>query len=720
MKRLLSLALSAAMLAALTIPTAAAAESADARLTRVTQAVKDALDLNTDGYDTFRGNRSEELVPMWDLNWGSESGSLSVGALEDGTVIRLYRWEDEPGSSGGKFPVFPAAGGDDRAAAEDFLKRVLRPGETAELGKPSGSVGLNSSGASWSGTVKLNGLPSPLIWSIRVEDGMVTSFDRDTPETSYVGGVPSPEAKADPARAAAELRGRLALSLEYVLEDSEGSRAVLRYVPKKGLHEFQVDAVTGELLDLTELNEKLSKGYANSASGAMDTAAAAAEEGAADRKGLTDAEQEGVQKLEGVRSKEELDKSLRAVDAYGLRGYALVSAGYEVLDDGQVLCSLRYARTDGGERLTRTLSVDAKTGEVESVWSSAPWGREKKLSEEDALKKAEAFLKLWRPDRDLVLYEKGAAISPLRAEKQADWSFTFAQEANGLPFRENIVYISIDGADGSVYSLSSNWDEDVSFEDPKGVITPEAALAAWAGTYETVLAYRRVPRKLDKSDPVQARLLERDVDYYYGLRLTYGLEREETYSGVNAKTGEPVRVERESWREREALTYTDLAGSAAKTDIEKLAEYGVGYASEKFRPGKNITQWELAALLYSLRSPALDPENAAEEERDRAYYEAYYRTGALRREDRDDDAVLTRGQVVKLLLDAAGYGPAARLDGGIFTCGYADKGAIPSEELGYAAMAQALDMASGSYAGTRSAVRGEAASMLCRLLERAE
>jgi len=448
----------------------------------------------------------------------------------------------------------------------------------------------------------------------------------------------------------------------------------------------------------------------------MDTAAVAESEGAADRKGLTGAELEGVQKLEGVLSKEELDKSLRSVDAYGLRGYALISAGYETLDDGQVLCSLRYARTDDGERLTRNISVDAKTGKAGSIWSSAPWGREKTLSEEDALKKAEAFLKIWCPDRALVLYEKGSVISPLRAGKQADWAFTFTQEANGLPFRENTVYVSIDGTDGSVYSLSDDWDEDVTFEDPKGVIEPEAALAAWAGTYETVLAYRRVPRKLDKSDPVQARLMEQEMEYYNALRLTCGLEREENYSGVDARTGEPVQVKQES--RRKALTYTDLSGSAARADIEKLAEYGAGYATETFRPGKNITQWELAALLYSLRYPALDPENATDEERDSACYEAYYRRGILRREDRDDNAVLTRGQVVKLLLDAAGYGPAARLGGGIFTCGYSDKGSIPSDDTGYAAMAQALGMASGTYNGGRSATRAEAASMLCRLLDR--
>ena len=59
---------------------------------------------------------------------------------------------------------------------------------------------------------------------------------------------------------------------------------------------------------------------------------------------------------------------------------------------------------------------------------------------------------------------------------------------------------------------------------------------------------------------------------------------------------------------------------------------------------------------------------------------------------------VTRGQAVKCLLDCAGYGPAARLQG-IYTCTYSDAAAIPEADLGYAAIAQALGM-------VREAIRG--------------
>lgn len=720
MKRLLSLTLSAALLAALTLP-AAAAESQDARLSQVTSLVKEVLSLDTDSYETFRGSLTEDQVPVWDLSWESQRRSLSVRALEDGTVVGLSRWDSAAPAPyyHDAFPAFPeSAGAEDRAAAEAFLARVLRKGETVELEEGEGAASLGGSGGAWSGTIALNGLPSPLHYSIQVESGLVEQFSRDAPETSAVGGVPSPEPSAGAAKAGEDLAGTLRLRLEYVLD--KDSRAVLRYVPETGAHEFLADARTGELLDLTELKENMNGDAARASGGNSAAPAPTAKEMAADEAGLTRAEEEGVRQLEGVLPPEDLDRALRAESAYGLRGYALTGSSYESEagengEEGRVLCTLRYARTDGGERLTRNVTVDAKTGDVDNLWSSAPYGREKTLTEEAAQEKAAAFLSAWRPDWDLTLYQTGSESTPWRLENQPYWQFTFAQTVNGLPFRGNAVHVGIDGADGSVYSLSYSWDGDVTFDGANGLIAMETARSAWAGTYETVLAYRNVPRKLSKADPVQARLLEQGQEYSYGLLLTYGLERAENYAGVDAKTGKLIPEERGA--ARTPLRYADLAGSAAKADIEKLARYGAGYAGDKFRPGKTLTQWDLVALIYSLQGAALEPEAVEGDGRENAYWSAY-RLGLLRPAERDDGAVLTRADTVRMLLDAAGYGPAARL-GGIYACDYTDRASIPAEGLGYAAMAQALGMASGAYAGAKAATRGEAASMLCRVLERA-
>ena len=88
MKKLLALLLSAALLCSAALPALAEAESADARLTQVTQRVKETLDLDTTAYTEFYGDHTEDaLTPLWYLTWTGDIGSLSVEALEDGTVV---------------------------------------------------------------------------------------------------------------------------------------------------------------------------------------------------------------------------------------------------------------------------------------------------------------------------------------------------------------------------------------------------------------------------------------------------------------------------------------------------------------------------------------------------------------------------------------------------------------------------------------------------------
>ena len=250
MKKLLSLVLALTLASGLALPAAAAEESADAALARVTQAVKDTLALDTTGYDQFQGDRYEDgLTGVWSLRWDGAEGSLSVDALDDGTVTGYYLGESYTSPSGGDFPVFPQGDADAAAqAARDFLDKVLGAGETVELGEPRNAASLSSDSIRFSGSILLNGLPSPLTYSITVrgEDNQVIRFSRDAAAGTFLGEVPGAEPSVDQETAAADLAATLALRLEYVLEE-DGTSAVLRYVPED-TDTYYIDAVTGEVL----------------------------------------------------------------------------------------------------------------------------------------------------------------------------------------------------------------------------------------------------------------------------------------------------------------------------------------------------------------------------------------------------------------------------------------------------------------------------------------
>ena len=312
-----------------------------------------------------------------------------------------------------------------------------------------------------------------------------------------------------------------------------------------------------------------------------------------------------------------LDEALRSEAAYGLDGYALSSASYTLVEareegeEDQVLCALYYVAS-GEDYRSRTFTVDARTGAVQSIWSSAPWleeGESPALTGEQAQARAEDYLSRLCGGRWDALAL--AAEESLEESRRPYYTFTYVRQSDGIPFPENYYAVAIDAMDGSVYRLDYVYGEDVTFASPEGIVDEAAALAAWAGTYETTLAYRLVPRALDSGDETEARLMELGAGYWYGLRLTYGLEREDDCRGIDAATGEPV------WQEAydSAITYTDLEGTWAQADAEKLAAYGVGYDGGLFQHRKSLTQWDLVALMASLEGYRIDPENADQWER---------------------------------------------------------------------------------------------------------
>jgi hypothetical protein len=753
MKKLLSALLSAALLTAGILPASAAAEVAstapsepvptaeaedgimaisetaptpatDERLAKVTAKVKSTLGIS-DTYGEFYGELQENgLAPVWSLNWsGRDSdGRLEVEATEDGKVIRYYLSSEDPAapvsSTDWKFPpAFPKLSREQaRASAEKFLKKVLEGAlETARFSDQN-TGRMTTETYRFGGTILLNGLPSPLSFSVtvRAADGVVTRFSRDVLEGQTIGGVPSAKPAASKADAGALLRGTLALRLEYVL-DPESKEAVLRYLPESG-DEYCVDAQTGELVNLTKLYEEVrDKGESG---GALFNAAVSTPEAATDTAagGLTQAELTGISKLEGVRSKEALDKALRELEALGLDRYTLASANYSLeKESGDVTARLNYTRRGEKDSVwRRTVTCDAKTGDLLEVYSSAPYteGRKASVSEEEARKTGEAFLTgLWGEEfASSALY----ASTPWDGERwSSSHGFRYAQKENGYFFPENSLQVAIDITDGSISALSRSWTEDVTFDSAGGILSEDAALDAWFDHFDLPMGYLQIPVALDPDVPEAMPLMDMGYAYFYGLKLAYGLEEDQRASGVDAKTGEIVL--QDTGAAAAGITYSDLDGHWAKSQLERMAQYGVGWSGGACRPDSALTQIDLVALILSAGGYAWNSEDDAD-----WLYRRAYDLGLLTRDQRREDKVLTRGEAVKMLLDAAGCAGVAKLPG-IFTCAFADKDSIPQDLMGYAALAQGMKLVtSETFDAAGTATRAQAAVMLYNLMARSE
>lgn len=710
-RRFLSLALSLALACSLSLPAAAAEETADQALSRVTAQVKQTLSIGG-AYDAFYGSSYQNaLSTVWSLNWSAKDGSsLYVEAEDDGTVISCYR-SDPDYAGGGYDPAFPSL---DRAQAQalvqSFLDKVLRAGLESARFDEGGSFNSQRSFYRFTGTILLNGIPSPLRFSasVRATDGAVTDFNRDSIGQTYLGGVPAAGAALSRDEALSLLKSTLSLRLEYVRPEGEDT-AVLRYLPEAG-DSYYVDGESGELVNLSELYRALEEDgsfYNTAAGGAAPTPAlteAAADGGAA----LTAAEQAGIEKLEGVLSREALDAKVRAHAALGLEGYALTNTSYAVdRETGEVTASLRYVRQAEEGSWRRTATVDAKSGALLALSGSTPYdeNRAAALTAGQAQSKAEAFLKaLWGAQfAKTGLYAQEANVSRGR------YTFTFAQKANGYFFPENSITVGVDVLDGSICALSRRFDDGVKFDAASGLVGEDAALDAWLASFPAELAYVSVPQALDPDSGEARPLLDMGLRYFYALKSGYALG-DNGCTGVDAKTG--ACVARPSY-DGEAFTYDDMEGHWARRQVEALADYGAGFPGGSFRPDEALTQADLLTLLLSAQGYTGQDADAL--------YQRAYSLGFLTPDQRQDGKVLTRAEAAALLLDALGYGKAARLEG-IYTCSFADADSIPAQYRGYAAIAQALGVVTGDSAGSfnanRTATRLEGALMLYNYMSR--
>lgn len=724
LRKLIAVFIAGALSLSLAAP-ALANQAADARLARVTLAVKGTLDIG-DEYTEFYGQPDETaLGTRWSLEWKSEDEELNVTATDEGKVLSLYRWETgsvevySPARerSGLTFPAMSRTEAGEYARA--FLEKVLADNEKVSFGD-EWEESLSAEDYSFNGSVELNGLPSPMTVYVRVRlsDGEVTRFWRGD-VSDYAGSPGEAKTSTTEEKARELLKTTLSLRLEYV-RDKDGEMAVLRYLPN-GTDEFYVDAASGELINLTELQRELRQQYVTGAgdklmanASLMSVAEAAADDGGPI---LTEIELEGVSKLEDVLSKEELDGKIKAWRELNLGSYTLGTASYNVdRETGEVTARVGYAKNTEDGICRRYVTVDAKTGELLSMSGYNPYRTKrdgvKYITSQAAQEKAEDFMKL-------LWGEQFAKTEVYNApDPEADttvWVFTFAQKVNGYFFPANSITVRVDAADGSIMGFSKSFDDDMTFDTADGLITEETAVEAWCRSFPVELGYMEIPVALDMTEEFEL-LRNAGYSYYNALKPGYALgSREDWYLGVDAKSGELVKGES---YEPERMAYTDLENHWCKAILEELARYNVGWRGGKAEPDKDLTQLDYIALLSSANGYTYDP--ASDTEVDYLYNFAY-RMGLLTKEERQEDKVLTRAEMIKMFLNGEGYGAVAQLSG-IFRCDFTDADHIPEADLGYAALAQGLGIVGGdtlgAYAPARTAVRSEAAVVLWKYMKR--
>ena len=751
-RKILSLVLAALLLVGVAAP-AFAAEDADQALMTVTAKVKATLGLDTELYTDFQGSSYEDVLlgKRWDLYWNGDGISLSITADDNGKIYSYsaFRSVSDPAmaerGNGGRLSI-PSLPQDKSVAAfeaaKTFLGKVLDAGvETIELSndyRPS----LYQDTYHYYGTILLNGLDSPISCniSVRASDLTVLRFWRGDQNSGYLGGVPSAATSVSEAQARRTLRATLDMNIKYILQD-DGKTARVQYVPLYG-DSYYVDGATGKLVNLTELRSQLWRSAATGGSAdkyaAFDAEAPMEEAQMNSAASLSQAEKEGAAILKEALSKEDLDAILKnAWPELGLNKYTLASANYSIsqkkLEDGaertpedyDVTCRLTYGRQLDNATVSKYVSVDAKTGELLSLRSSRSYRDEwpetfpVSVPFNVAQSTVEAFLTSFAGDN----YAKLGLFSTTNAKSENTWqhTFTFQHAANGYFYDGNTYTVSVDAADGSITAISGYFDEDVELVTPGKLISKTAAIETYEAALTLKYGYLEVPVSISLAgSEIMPLLKEAGYSYVNSLKPGFVLTQPDNkhISAVDAETGEVISWDYTPSEER-ALTYDDLDAHWVKTAAEELAVFSVGFPGGSFKPDDALTQRDMIALLLSVEGYWFDPATATKDEVDFLYNRGYS-YGLVTPETRNEDKIITRGELVKTLLDSAGYEKIAALPG-IFRCDFSDVDAIAPDQLGYAALAQGLGMvkggSDGAYAAGRTSTRAEAISILYQYMK---
>lgn len=687
------------------------------RLRTVMLAVKDKLGIG-DEYEEFTGEPDENTIsPRWDLTWSSEGQRLNVTAGEDGKIYsyRLTFSDDDSSRFWGLDAAFPKV---DKAAAlaaaQRFADSLMGSGESVKLKtSPNSTDGLY-----FTGTLLMNGLPSPVEVSLnlRAEDLAPSYFRRSDSYTSTYPEVPSPKSATTAAKAGELLRPTLKLVPRYVRSNDDDKAASLRYVRITD-GEYIVTASDGKLVNLNKVYSDLARSSTTTNAKFEAAADAGAPEGmgGSAASAPSAAELKSIESMKDVHTKEALDTAARAIPALGLGSeWTLERASYSMdQESGDVSAALRYTRPmNAGERkkaieelgeiddyfqtVRKNITLDARTDELQSVYTSNYYWMDEQDSKQTAAQRAaaEAFLSEQFPGK----------WAEVKLDEDSDGStLRYVRQVNGYPFQENGLSISM-GTDNTVSQLDVSWDDDVKFAPADDILTPEEAVAACVKAFEMPLSYIEYPQMKGNV-----------LSYHYVLAYAFRSSRDEYFGGIDAKTGEPIWT---SYRSQSQFEYDDLAGAFGRTQIEALAAYGIGLPGGSFRPKDTLDQKTMLILLLSACGNRVEPrdESGLDE-----LYSMAYNENLLKAADRNPDAAVTRLSFLKTLLGASAYGEAAKVQG-IYTCPFTDRAQIAQADLGYAALAYGLGVARGDDKGRlnpgSTMTRQEAAVMLYNFMMR--
>lgn len=708
-------------------PASSKVEPTEKGLEEVIKAIKSKITVPSEysEFDYYFYNSGTYTNAFWYLTWRipNENSYIQVNCDANSHITYFYHYDNAKDKEG----VVKYLKSELKETAEKFITK-LEPQAVGRLKLLSSEYeGSYSGNYAFHYQRVENGVPFPE----NTIDIQVNSISGEvsgaTVNWIYGVSIPSKETKLTLEEATKLIKENMKMKLVYrsdyynIYKEGgyEPQKAFLVYEPSERY--ISVDAKTGDVY--LKKSEWVDTGadYTNE----KEEAATDSASGAASR-ALTEEEIAKIKELNGLISKSNaikkvtsnsylyLDSNLKSYSAtlsktVNASGDASYVWNVELNDPREI----NYETDTDLYRAYAYAVVDAKTGKILSYHASVKNYYDEKnqkwetvkipYSKESGKVTLEKFLNSQIENRfknsvftsqndDYVVY-----YTKDNTPVYGGYSYQYNRVNEGIEYPYNSIYGSVDGVTGKIYSYSSNWNDDVVFESPKGIISADKALDFYLGKEGYGLQYEiNVINKLDTKYPMTKEYYDLSDAYSveYEIRLVYHPEVNPYY--ISPFTGEQLENSGEVYKKDAAYTYKDIDSIDNRHNILLLSDMNIGFEGDYFLPEKEITQGELIAILNKV---------------------GFGYVGATDESSKNEP--ITKEEAAQAIIDLLGMKKVSALEG-IYKTGYADEEMISKKYLGAVAIAKGLglmDAASENYFKPQDNVtRSEAVDLIMNFI----
>lgn len=448
-----------------------------------------------------------------------------------------------------------------------------------------------------------------------------------------------------------------------------------------------IDANTGKLIEINSFGPYYDSLDKEAVGGSM-------------KEELSPEEQESVDKLKGILELSTIEKKAREIlnldETYKMRNSYLNS---DYKNPGEYNWTLDFINdVDKEKQQNISISLDGKTGELINFYNYKPYDQsaKPKINKLDALEIAKNYLSKMNSDKkDQVEY----LPNDYGSDKDLSHNFEFIRKIDGIYVENDMISIGVDSISGEVNSYNLSWYKG-KFPSKEKIISIDKAYEILWNEIGFELSYVNL---FDNKNPEENNKT---------IKLVYSINNNKP-AIISGITGEILDYSGKPYKQDKIVNYEDIEKSYAKEKIKVLAEYGVSFTGEEFKPKENIKQKDFVYLLWKSINPYSDHMTEND------IYKEFIRMGYMTEKEKNTDKVVTKEEAIKLIIKAMSLDKVAKIDG-IYKDIFKDEKDISKDLKGYMNIAYGLKIIAGDGKGNikpkQELKREDAANMIYNYL----